>query len=257
VKIGLFAAKTVGFEIAKFLGETSEGLSCLVVDRKEDHKVNDEIIIASKVKVGNIFYSDEIYDNSKILELHKLCLDIIVLAWWPYIIKNNIIEIPRIGCLNFHPSLLPFNRGKHYNFWTLVEDTPFGVTLHFVDKGIDSGDIVFQSVIPKTWEDTGESLYYKAQQELVRLFIRCYPTIMSGNIVRTPQDLTIGSYHSSDEIESASQIHLDKNYTARTLLNILRARTFLPHPGAWFIDNGEKYEIRIAITKAEETNNEH
>lgn len=256
MKIGLFATKDVGLAIAKFLGETSEGVSCLVLDAKEDYKVNNQIIIAAKVNLVNVFYNDGIYDNSNILKLRKFRLDLIVLAWWPYIIKNDIIKIPRLGCLNFHPSLLPFNRGKHYNFWTIVEDTPFGVTLHFVNEGIDVGDIAFQSIIPKTWEDTGETLYNKAQQAIVRLFIESYPVIRSGNIPRKAQDLTIGSYHSSKEIETASEIYLDRNYAARDLLNTLRARTFPPHPGAWFVDNGNKYKIRITITKVEETRNE-
>lgn len=85
-----------------------------------------------------------------------------ILAWWSYVLKENLIRIPRIGCLNFYPSFLPYNRGKHYNFWTIVEGNPFGVSQHSVDQGIDTGDIAYQSRIAKTWEDTGEALYHKA-----------------------------------------------------------------------------------------------
>lgn len=97
-------------------------------------------------------------------------LDLIILAWWPYILKEALIKIPKIGCLNFHPSYLPYNRGKHPNFWSLVEDVPFGVSLHFVDTGIDSGSIAFQKIVPKSWEDTGKTLHEKGKREIVKLF---------------------------------------------------------------------------------------
>ena len=57
-----------------------------------------------------------------------------ILAWWPYILKGRVIKIPKKGWLNFHPAYLPFNRGKHPNFWCLVDETKCGVTLYFIDE---------------------------------------------------------------------------------------------------------------------------
>jgi methionyl-tRNA formyltransferase len=176
-------------------------------------------------------------------------LDLIVLAWWPYILRKSVLEIPRLGCLNFHPSYLPFNRGKHPNFWNIVEEVPFGVTIHWVDEGVDTGDIAFQSIINKSWEDTGKTLYQKAQIEVVKLFKERFADIREGRIPRISQKKYFGSFHKSDELEKASQIELEKEYKARNLLNLLRARTFPPHPGTWFVENGQKFQIRIHITK--------
>ena len=250
MKIGLFAADVVGNEVSKFFGENQEPLACLVLDSTDRKGLNSEIIRNSGVAdLGKVFYSDSLYEEQTLTALRSLELDLILLAWWPYILKKSLIEIPRMGCLNFHPSYLPYNRGKHYNFWTIVEDTPFGVTLHWVNEGIDSGPIAFQSLIEKSWEDTGKTLYYKAQKEIVRLFKEKFPEIKRGNIPRIPQDLSKGSFHRSNELEEVSKIELDKNYRARDLLNILRARTFRPYPGVWFIDNGIKYEVRVEITR--------
>lgn len=58
-----------------------------------------------------------------------------ILAWWPRILKARILSIPSMGWLNFHPSLLPNNRGKNPNFWCLADTTPCGVSLHFIDEG--------------------------------------------------------------------------------------------------------------------------
>ena len=170
MNIALLAARNVGHEIARFFGENKEPLACLVLDAKDTSGLNSEIIECSGVAKTNVLYSDTIHEERTLAAFRTMSLDLIILAWWPYLIKETLLEIPRIGCLNFHPSFLPYNRGKHFNFWAIVEDAPFGVTIHFADKGIDSGDIVFQSAIEKTWEDTAETLYHKAQCEIVRLF---------------------------------------------------------------------------------------
>jgi len=180
---------------------------------------------------------------------HISPFDIGILAWWPKIISSSLISLCRAGFINTHPSLLPHNRGKHYNFWALVEQAPFGVSLHFVDKGIDNGDIVAQMPIIYSWEDTGGSLYEKAGNEIVNLFKTIYPDIRNGEVKRVPQNLKDGSIHFANEINQASEIYLDKNYTARDLFNLLRARTFPGKPACTFKDNNETYEITVNIKR--------
>ena len=251
MNIALFAADIVGHEVAKFFGENNEPLTCLILDSKDKKGLNAQILADSGIKEHNrVFYSGSLYKEETLNILKQMKLDLGILAWWPYIIKENLIKIPQIGFLNFHPSYLPYNRGKDPNFWSIVEDVPFGVSLHFVDTGIDSGDIAFQSVIEKSWEDTGKTLYEKSLKEIIKLFKDNFRQIKSGKIPRKPQDFSRGSFHRRSELDSASMIDLDKSYRARDLLNIIRARTFYPHPAAWFVDNGEKYEVRIEIKRA-------
>jgi methionyl-tRNA formyltransferase len=186
---------------------------------------------------------------SKYLNDSSVQTDIGMLVWWPALIKQPLIGLPKCGFINTHPSLLPHNRGKHYNFWALVEQSPFGASLHFVDEGIDSGDVVHQVEIPYGWEDNGATLYAKAQCELVSLFKQAYPTIRTLNIPRRKQDLEHGSFHVSSEMNQASQIHLERHYCARYLLNLLRARTFSGYPACWFREGNEEYEVRIEIKR--------
>jgi methionyl-tRNA formyltransferase len=175
--------------------------------------------------------------------------DLGLLAWWPKIISAQIISLTKGGFINTHPSLLPYNRGKHYNFWALVEQAPFGVTLHYVNDNIDAGDIVAQNSISYGWEDTGETLYKQASQAMINLFIDSYPMIRAGKVLRVAQDLTRGSFHYGKEIDEASRIDLDNIYTARKLLNLLRARTFPGHPACEFIENGLAYEVTVKIKR--------
>ena len=199
--------------------------------------------------VPHIIHSDE---SSTIASIENLGLrfDLGFLIWWPKIISPNLIKIPKRGFINTHPSLLPYNRGKHYNFWALVEEAPFGVSLHFVEEGVDSGDIVAQSAIYYNWEDTGKTLYESAQNEMIELFKSSYPSLRSGEYTRSAQDLSRGSFHLAKELEPASQIDLDRRYTARDLLNLLRARTFPGFPACSFEDDsGVVYEARIEIRR--------
>lgn len=249
MKFILFAAGNVGYQIAKFFGDNRESLSCLILDSAENANLNSAIVEASCVDPENVIYSKDLYSTNAISRLEMMEADLGILAWWPYIIKNPMLDITRLGLLNFHPSYLPYNRGKHYNFWAIVEDAPFGVTIHWVNKGVDTGDIAFQAGIEKSWQDTGKTLYEKAQTEIVSLFVDNFLKIKRGDIPRISQDLSKGSFHKASELDTASHIDLEKSYRARDLINLLRARTFPPHPAAWFEDRGEIFEVRVNIEK--------
>lgn len=91
-----------------------------------------------------------IYKNVKILSdkisvKEAMKTDKILSIGYRHIIKKDILDIVgRRQCLNAHPSYLPFNRGAHPNLWSWVNDTPKGFTVHHIDEGIDTGDIVYQ-----------------------------------------------------------------------------------------------------------------
>jgi methionyl-tRNA formyltransferase len=211
--------------------------------------VNNEIAELSKqanIRLVVFNSSQQLFD---LVKNDGLEFDLGLCLWWPKIIKEPLLSLPKHGFINTHPSLLPYNRGKHYNFWSIVERAPFGVTLHVVDDGVDTGDIVAQTVIPYTWEDTGKSLYMKAKLAMINLFQEVYPVLRTMDFPRTRQDSNVGSFHRASEIDAASEIFLEKKYSARELLNLLRARTFPGHPACFFSDGNETYEVRVEIGK--------
>jgi len=243
MKLVLFADGVVGMQIAEYLaGQYPQDLA-LVVTTTE----NDIFDFAQGQGVSACVYDTQ----ENILARLSGDFDLGVLAWWPKILRVPLLEIPRQGFINTHPSLLPFNRGKHYNFWALVEEAPFGVTLHRVDAGVDTGEIVAQQEIAYDWEDNGESLYMKARDAMFELFRSTYPALRTGTIQSSPQSNDEGSSHHSSEMGVASCIDLERSYRARDLLNLLRARTFEGHPGCWFEDGGERFEISISMRKIE------
>ncbi|RCS58218.1 formyltransferase family protein [Parvibium lacunae] len=195
----------------------------------------------------------EIFEQAKLADHQvKQPIRLGLLLWWPFILPSSLVSYPQLGFINTHPSLLPHCRGKHYNFWTLVEQRPFGVTLHQIDTGVDTGAILAQQPIAYDWTDTGATLYARAQTAMIRLFQETYPQVRHATaLTLTPQDNTQASYHQASELDAASEIKLDHPYPARELLNRIRARTFPGHPGCWFTDDGQTYEIQLTIRKKE------
>ena len=123
------------------------------------------------------------------------------------------------------------------------------MSLHYVEEGIDCGAIVAQEAIACEWEDTGGTLYEKAERAMGDLFEKVYPILRSGPLTGVPQNLDKGSFHWGKELEQASLIDLNKSYRARELINLLRARTFPSKPGCHFKDGNSEYEIRIEVTR--------
>jgi methionyl-tRNA formyltransferase len=242
----VFADRTVGLKIIRFFNNNyPEYLKAVIVIDENSDVYN--YLLDNRFDKNNIILNNDLYSETTISKLKGLNLDYIVLSWWPHIIRKEIFSLPKIGTINFHPSYLPFNKGKHYNFWTLVEDTPFGVTIHFVDESIDGGDIIFQEKIQKSWEDNGETLYLKAQDAMADLFIENLPKLIKGDYKRIKQSVNQGTFHYAKEIVEASRIDLNKDYKARDLLNLIRARTFKGYPACYFYDKNKKYEVRIEI----------
>ena len=241
MRLVLLADGAVGAKIARFLIKSHPDDLALIVTTQ----IND---IHREAEGNGIPVC--VFDSEKnVLDRLDGDADLGVLAWWPKLLKCPLLDAPRLGFVNTHPSLLPHNRGKHYNFWALVEQAPFGVTLHRVDSGIDTGDVVAQATIDYDWCDTGETLYKKAQTAMLELFCKTYPVLRTGQYESKPQNADGGSFHRASELESASKIDLDVRYQARDLLNLLRARTFEGHPGCWFEEAGNRYQISLTIRK--------
>lgn len=187
--------------------------------------------------------------NNPLLE-HINRHDLVILAWWPRIIPNDFLKLVKTNIFNLHPSLLPFGRGKDPNFWAIVDQTPFGVTIHQVVSKIDYGPIVANRDIPYGWEDTGGTLYEKAVKEIKSLFAEQLPILLQKNVKLLAQpDSRNFPTRRREELIQKSTIILDEYYTAREFLNILRAKTIDGFPGAIFVENNIQYEIRISINR--------
>ena len=234
------------------------GLECLHYILDSQYRKSIKLIIVEENSIVHQFLQDNendsctyiLADNLNKEKLRNIKADYFFLLWWSRILSNDLIQMAKQGVINLHPSFLPYNRGKHPNYWSIREETPYGVTIHMVNSKIDAGDILVQEKIEKSWEDTGETLYYKAQKKIISLFCENFEKILNNKIIPFAQNNYFASFHLGRELETATEIELDNQYTARDLLNRIRAKTFSGYAPAFFYDNGQKYEVTINIKRA-------
>jgi methionyl-tRNA formyltransferase len=102
------------------------------------------------------------------------------------ILRADVLD--RIPTVNLHISYLPFNRGADPTLWSVLEDTPAGVTIHHMDEGVDTGDLIARRrIVFDDASDTLATAYAKAQEAMAELFREQWPAISAGTAARTPQ----------------------------------------------------------------------
>lgn len=125
--------------------------------------------------------------------------EIVVSYNYKHIIKEDIISLMDGRIINLHISLLPWNMGADPNFWSFIEDSPKGVTIHYVDKGIDTGDILLQEAADFDENiETLESSYRNLHKKIQLLFKNNWDKIKNGRIIARAQSGP-GSFHYSKE----------------------------------------------------------
>lgn len=108
------------------------------------------------------------------------------------IIKPSILEVPRRATVNAHPGLLPWLRGSASVGWALYKDMKQGATAHFIDPGIDTGDIIVRRELPVHRTDTYESLNARVAHLAAELMAESLAFLAEGEAPREPQDRTVG-----------------------------------------------------------------
>jgi methionyl-tRNA formyltransferase len=163
-------------------------------------------------------------NSSEFIETVKLKnIDLLVSMSFNQIFKADILRVPKIGVINCHAGKLPFYRGRNILNWALINDEKeFGITVHFVDEGIDTGDIIKQNVYKITDNDDYNSLLNVAYTECGNILYDAIKELQNGTNIRIPQSSIhpIGFYCGKREI--GDEI-VNWNQTTRRLFNFVRA----------------------------------
>lgn len=245
-----------------FLGNNRAALRVLESLRSEDELIAglavhgpesnprfvDEIIEASGVEPSRVFAGSRLGEPADLEAIAGLEPDLAISVFFGYLLKPPFLELFQGNAINLHPGYLPYNRGTMPNVWSIIDQTPAGATLHYIDEGVDTGDIIAQKRVAVEPIDTGESLYSKLEDACVDVFREAWPLIRTGRAARSPQVAGEGTYHRRRDVEQVDTIDPDRAYTAADLLNVLRARTFPPYPGAHFEIDGKRVYVRVQLS---------
>jgi methionyl-tRNA formyltransferase len=238
----------LGLEVLSWLRERGEEIAGLVIHPRARQKFAERMLAVAALPPERVFDGSQLRRPEIRARVRDLRPDLGLSVLFGYVLDRSFLELFPRGVLNLHPALLPYNRGAYPNVWSIVERTPAGVTLHHVDEGLDTGDIVAQQPVEVEPVDTGQTLYHKLERAAVELFRRTWPRIEAGTLARRPQRRDEGTHHGTGDVERIDRIDLDRTYTARDLIDILRARTFPPHRGAYFESGGRRVFLRLDLT---------
>jgi methionyl-tRNA formyltransferase len=117
-----------------------------------------------------------------------------------HILSPEVLQLVRGKAINIHISLLPWNRGSDPNFWSWVENSPKGISIHRMAKGIDTGRIIAQEEVFFGSGETLRSSYVKLIETSKRVFSKTWPQIELGTFSEIQQDGR-GSYHRTRDLE--------------------------------------------------------
>lgn len=241
----------VALDVIRWLRDRGENVVALLLHPPDQRRCGDEIISAAGVPEEHRFDGPRLRDPDVIEAIAATSPDIGVSVMYGYIIGAPLLRLPPRGFVNVHPSLLPYNRGAYPNVWSIFERTPSGVSIHYMDEGVDTGDLIAQRRVDVEPVDTGFTLYRRLEAEAASLFKEQWPAIREGCAPRTPQP-DGGTTHRVKDVERVDEVDLDRSYTARELIDLLRARTYPPYNGAYFRADGRKVFMELTL-RYEET----
>ncbi len=173
--------------------------------------------------------------------------ELVVSSGFEHIVPKEVIEIPRKGIVNLHPSYLPYNRGAHPYIWPLIDDTPAGVSVHFMDEGLDTGPLVARKEVRVKPDDDAESLRDRLMVEQFELFKDSWNDIVEGNAEEQRPDL--GTVHRKNDLDRVSHLDLDEEMKLGEALDLLRALSYGDKALAHFEEDGKNYSVSIEISE--------
>jgi methionyl-tRNA formyltransferase len=249
VRLLLFLNNWSGFQVARWLRRRGEAIVGVVVPPLEERRFGEEILGALQMPAHKTWLSTQLRDPATVAQLKALDPEIGISASFTAILKPSVLDIFPKGCINLHSALLPYNRGWHTNVWPIVDRTPAGATIHYMDAGVDTGDIVAQRQVAVEATDTGGLLHEKITRDLVDLFKETWPDISQGTNTRLRQDHQAATIHKKAELAELSRIDLCRRYRACDLINILRARTYPPYPSAYYMTDDRATHVRVQLLR--------
>ncbi len=243
--------RDIAVSVLKFMLDSGvRPIALLVSDQKNASHDVELVKLCSHLKDSQILRGDYFKTKSALRLLQRLNPDYIICVHFPYIFPEGVLNIPRYGVLNLHPAFLPFNRGWHTAIWAIWDGGPFGASLHFMDKGLDSGDIIHQKEIEVYADDTADKLYRRVKKTELKVFQEAWPSIISGSYLRRPQPVGKSTAHKKIDISSLQHIDLNKRIKAGELIKRLAALTTNNLDEAAYFKIGERvYRVQIKIKK--------
>lgn len=224
----------------------------LVVTKKDAYVGRKKVLTESPVAICAHEHNIEVYKPNKLKEDYEYILnkkpDIIITCAYSSIVPKVVLDYPSYGCINVHASLLPKYRGASPIVASILNgEKETGITIMYMDEGIDTGNIIMSRSIEIEDNDNSLSLSNKLSLLGANLLIDTLPKIFEGENFDIPQDNEEATYVGMLKREDE---HIDFNNTVENIKNQVRA--FSPEPYAFINIDDTEYKIsEVEIKKCD------
>lgn len=229
--------------LRQLINNISSQIQIVGVITKRKSKINADFVDLAEVCIKqniDYIYADELEKEEIITYIKSKEADLIYCFGWSNLLSKDIIELPKIGVVGFHPAELPQNRGRHPIIWALalgLKET--ASTFFFINEGADSGDIISQEKIEIRYEDNARTLYDKILNVAVNQMLIITNEFANGLVVRIKQDETKANVWRKRTKEDGK---IDWRMGSNTIYNLVRALT-KPYIGAHFEYKSNEYKV--------------
>ncbi len=217
----------------------------LVITQPDKPKGRGKKLSPTPVKIKaqeldiEVFQPKNVNDDKSIFKIKSLQPDFIVVVAYGQILRQQILDASKYGCINVHASLLPLYRGAAPINWAIINgEEKTGVTTMFMEKGLDTGDMLLKREIKINKEETAGELHDKLMHIGADVLIETLNGIVENKIKPIPQDNNKSSYA---KMLDKTLGHIDWNKRAIDIKNLIRGTN--PWPGAYFKYNSKKIKV--------------
>ena len=250
LKIAIIGQSPFGESVAKRIQEIQDTeIVCIIppFNNKEDplYKFSNE------QKIRTLQFK-KLRSKEAIEAFNNINIDILIMAYVVDIVPIEIINYPKLGTIQYHPSLLPKHRGPSSINWSIINgDKETGITIFWPDRGLDTGDILIQKRIMIKENDSTGSLYFNSLYSMgVDAIVESINLIINGDLPKIPQ---IEKYATYEGWCKEQEIKWKKN--PKDIYNLIRGCD--PQPGAWTLYKGEKiylYDTKLVSNNVQKEN---
>lgn len=210
---------------------------------KSESKFNSDFVDLGEIcrnhKIDYL-YVHNINDREAKDYIKEKDVDLILCLGWSQLLDEEVLALPRLGCVGFHPAQLPFNRGRHPLIWALalgLEQT--ASTLFLMDATADTGKIISQKVIEIAYSDDAESLYHKVMDAAVDQLTEVMHDFENHTLNVIEQSAGEGNAWRKRGKEDG---RIDWRMSSKSVYNLVMALT-KPYVGAHFLHEDREYKV--------------
>jgi len=193
----------------------------------------DDVAMANNIPY---FEFKNINEPHIIHRIHQWNPDLFFVVGLSQLVKQDLLDIPRLGCVGFHPTWLPEGRGRAPVAWLVLDGRPGAATFFLMDAGIDSGPILVQEPFHVSDHDYASDVVEKLEDAIDRALDRWLPSLLKGEWNPQPQNDELASYNGR---RSPGDGLIDWYKPAKDICRLIRAAS-RPHPGAYTYAKNEK-----------------